>query len=475
MKIEILAEPSLEFAYASRHIDPRFGIDIYGPADLATVGKRVVRVGIVGSPSDIDGVARWLERCREPIAGKASNLTNIFPEFPGFCDDKAFHATVVLNGRLQRTIPERKLGELAGLLPDAAARQATELYLAELSALDEEPDCDVVICARPAALPEHAAIPRQNYSGPTPIQTNFHDYLKAKAMIHRQPLQVIKRETWDAAYKPPRVEAGQIRRSLQDEASRAWNIHTALYYKAGGVPWRLSRDSTDLATCYVGVAFYRSDAHGNLHTSIAQVFNERGDGVIVRGAQVRVPKEDRQPHLTQDDSRALLDAALDRYYQEHKTMPARVVLHKSSAYSDGERRGLWEAAEKNRIAVLELLWLPSTESTRVFRSGTYAPLRGTMLSVGEQHHSLYTTGSVPFYRCYPGWYVPQPLGLRLIDTESSPTSLAEEILALTKMNWNQTRLDGRLPITLLTAEKVGQILRHVTADQKVAARYAYYM
>jgi hypothetical protein len=33
-----------------------------------------------------------------------------------------------------------------------------------------------------------------------------------------------------------------------------------------------------LTTCYVGVAFYRNDDDITLDTSVAQVFNERGDG-----------------------------------------------------------------------------------------------------------------------------------------------------------------------------------------------------
>lgn len=47
---------------------------------------------------------------------------------------------------------------------------------------------------------------------------------------------------------------------------------------------------------------------------------------------------------------------------------------------------------------------------------------------------------------------------RLVETESSPEHLAEELLALTKMNWNQTQLDARMPITLRTADRVGEIL-----------------
>jgi hypothetical protein len=72
-------------------------------------------------------------------------------------------------------------------------------------------------------------------------------------------------------------------RSRQDEASRAWNLHVALYYKAGGTPWRLRRASTDLATCFVGVSFYRAAGSVTLDTAVAHILNERGDGVIVRG------------------------------------------------------------------------------------------------------------------------------------------------------------------------------------------------
>lgn len=42
----------------------------------------------------------------------------------------------------------------------------------------------------------------------------------------------------------------------------------------------------DLTTCQVGIAFYRSDDGNALDTSVAQVFNERGGGVIVRGVHL---------------------------------------------------------------------------------------------------------------------------------------------------------------------------------------------
>ena len=98
-----------------------------------------------------------------------------------------------------------------------------------------------------------------------------------------------------------------------------------------------------------------------------------------------------------------------------------------------------------------------------------------MLSLDDQRHLLYTHGSVPFYSTYPGLYVPVPLAFRTIDCESSPAQLADELLALTKMNWNQTQLNTRKPITLETSKRVGDILRRLSADIQPQARYAFYM
>jgi len=43
------------------------------------------------------------------------------------------------------------------------------------------------------------------------------------------------------------------------------------------------------------------------------------------------------------------------------------------------------------------------------------------------------------------------------------------------MNWNQARLDARLPITLCTAEQVKRVLRFCRPNQAVATRFAQYM
>jgi hypothetical protein len=476
VKLTVLDEPPLEFSGGTRHIDPRHGIADYGPADATNTAVRAIRVGIVGTASSIQGLRRWMDGCRQPIAAKDSRLGRLFVPFPGFDTHAGFRSTLVWDSRLERPIRDRDLKRLADLAPQDAVTAAVDLYAAELEVLDEEPGCDVVLIARPEHLPERPAPevdPEAPWKKTRPAEPvdDFRALLKAVAMRYSRPIQIIRRSTWDPSFSPP----GGDKPRLQDEATRAWNLHTALYYKAGGVPWRLPRASTDLDSCFVGVTFYRSGDNTTLETSVAQVFNQRGDGVIVRGAAAKVSYHDKQPHLAQADAHALLTDALSRYRKEHRHLPARVVLHKTSSYTPEEIDGFRAAVDDADIDTAELLWFPAHDPVRLFRPAAHPPLRGTLFSLDAGHHILYTRGSVPFYGTYPGMYIPTPLSFRMIETESSPEHLAEELLALTKMNWNQTQLDGRAPITLRTADRVGQILRHLSPLDRPQGRYAFYM
>lgn len=477
MKLSLIDEPDLEFAYGSRHTDPRRGISYYGPADLDSSGPRTIRVGMIGTQEAIDGVKRWLDRCRSPIAAKKSHLTGLFMPFPGFETNAGFRSTIVWNSRLERAISASAMRKLDGLNPLSAIQAAVDLYAAELLALNEEPGCDVVIVCRPDDLPEQVMTngnPDKPWQDPKleSVGADFRALLKARSLRTSSPIQIIRRDTWDPSYKPKDRDE---RRGQQDEATKAWNLHTALYYKAGGMPWRMPRASQDLTSCFIGVAFYRSASGDTLQTSVAQVFNQRGDGVIVRGAPAQQSKTDRQPRLTELDAKDLLVQSLARYRTEHRTMPARVMVHKASSFTDAELKGFRAGADAEHIDTLELVWLPRRDSLRLFRSGDQPPLRGTLLSLSDERHALYTRGSVPLYKTYPGMYVPSPLPFRPADVDSSAESIASELLTLTKMNWNATQLDGRLPITLRTADSIGDILKHLPEGESPAPRYAYYM
>lgn len=483
MRIEILDEPELEFGGGQRHVDPRFGIATYGPADLGLDNAPTnIRLGLVGPRDQLDGLRWWIERCRQPIAAKDRKYPHLFPAFPGCDNDVGLFTTLTFTDRNCREVPDRALKRACGLPGELAVKAMVEAYMSELDAIAEDNRVDVIIVARPDTLDDihlaaqaakKGAESTANGSGKRrtagPVIANFHDLLKARALNRGKPLQILRRSTWDESAPPP------LNRSRQDEATRAWNLHVALYYKAGGVPWRLRRVSSDLPTCYVGVSFYRTAESDSLDTAVAHIFNERGDGVIVRGGTAHVSREDRQPHLLAIDANGLLLNALRVYRREHRTLPARVVIHKSSRFTADETAGFTAAADDRELHALDLIWITNSEEALIFRPGEAPPLRGTFMTLGSTEHMIYTKGSVDFYSTYPGMYVPRPLGLRPARLTISPRELGTEVLALSKVNWNQSRLDGRFPITLQTAEQVKHILRFCDPAQDIATRYAQYM
>ena len=87
MKAHVIDEPELEFRARNRHIDPRYGGAVHGPADAdAPSAPRDIPVGLVGPSSAVGGMRGWLERCQTRIEGKEAKpgQENLHQPFPGF-------------------------------------------------------------------------------------------------------------------------------------------------------------------------------------------------------------------------------------------------------------------------------------------------------------------------------------------------------------------------------------------------------
>jgi hypothetical protein len=452
--VTVLDEPVLEFGYSGRHIEQRAGVIEHGPADVEMAGRRTtIQIGLVAPADVLAEFPAYLERAGHGLPGKESRLRTLYPSFPGFAADCGFLCEMSCPMSARRPLSRERLKPVLEAESDAhKVERAVEICAAEVRTLVEATPVDVVIVVRPAGVPEGIANASQTGS-------NFRDLLKAALITTAQPIQVIRPNTWRD-------------QGVEDPATTAWNLFTALYYKAGGKPWRLARERDAVTRCFVGVSFTASESSDQLFASVAQIFNERGDGVVVRGGLAERSQADRQPHLSRSDAGDLLRQALKRYRDEHRTSPAAVTVHKTSSFSDG----FLSAAADERLDGCELVWLTESDNAFLVRGSKYhSPLRGTLMSLSTDEHVLYTHGSVPFYKTYPGLYVPHPIGVRPCVIERTIQEIAAELLALTKLNWNRARMDARAPITLLTASRVGEILRHVPLDVAPAPRYSHYM
>ena len=346
------------------------------------------------------------------------------------------------------------------------------MFFNHIKFIAQNKEVDLIICVVPKSFENKIVIEvaieeeleeRIDVEEKPELEINFRRALKAKTMFLGKPLQLIRE------YSLTNPKRGQ------DEATKAWNFCTALYYKAiRTVPWKLKRDINLPMVCYVGISFYRSRDKKSIQTSLAQIFNEKGNGVILRGTPVEIDKKDRQPHLSDKQAYDLLSSALKEYKFALETQPARLVLHKSSNYNVAELDGFRKAVNEADISSYDFITIKETD-IRFFRDGFYPPQRGSMFSLSDTSHILYTRGSVDYYKTYPGLYIPSPLEIRAVEIDSSPNVICEEILALSKMNWNNTQFDGKYPITIACARKVGEIMKYLNETDKPQIRYAFYM
>jgi hypothetical protein len=492
MKIELLQpEPDLQFGNEGRCPDIRFGIGHFGAFDFAEAkGPRQIRIGLVGTDETLTPLTEWLERCRYEIPAKISNQPRLYVPFPGFDTNHSFHSKLIWDKNEFRTVTIPS--SITGLKKfNEKISKIVDLYVEEINYAIEKSGAQVVLCApsiphlrqtthsihyeAEEETPPSDSDPDDSSNDYTETSHfDFHDLLKARSLHLRRPLQIVLPATYDETRLSEQKKF--INRDQQDEATRAWNIFTALYYKAHGIPWRMMRRESDERTCFLGVSFFRTLDRKKIYASSAQVFNELGDGVIVRGGLAYEDKDDRTLHLDNDGAYKLALKALEAFKLEHKHYPARVVVHKSSSFTQDEFDGFVRYFKEKEIDSIDCVYVRESD-TRLFRPDTYPPLRGTLWHLEEKRAVLYTKGSVPFYETWPGKYPPLSVGLNCEYAQRPVRDIARECLELTKMNWNNTRFDGQLPITLRAARQVGKILKYLDGEDtsKVSQSYRFYM
>jgi len=494
--IECLPEPELLFGRSTTGIDPRRMMAKVGAVDSGVV--RSLRIGLVGPADEVQLARRWLPQLNSMSVAKEKSASR-FRDWPGA--QAAFGVTFVVEERFVRQIDGDRL-TLALSRPSRheSFEELLELFDSKIQSLfgDIRPDC-IIVCLPDAAADFRISNPRLSMRerdalerlqreeedeqlslfNPSPEELKaaeelrtqaedllfrtFYRALKARIMTHQNPVpvQVIRRDTF--------VRPGNEGQSI---ATRAWNLSTSLYYKAGHEPWRPTGLPDN--TCFVGISFHHLKRREGdiMYASVAQAFSNEIEPFALKGSTLpHDQRRNRQPYLNAAQARQLINDVLDKYESQAGVLPARVVVHKTSLYQPEEEAGFKGGAE-TRVSACDLVWMRST-SFRLLRKGYQEPWRGTFCTIGKEYY-LFTSGYVPWWEEYPGPHIPSPLQIGACG-ESDIAQRAREILALTKMNWNSSDGIGRHPITVSFARKVGLLMTELSDNQTPNPSYRFYM
>jgi hypothetical protein len=497
----LIPEPNLIFAGKHTCEDPKTGLLAFGPYSKTDATRRTeVRIGVVGPAEAIDRALNLVERMCAAIPHSDKLDALLHPSFPGVNDCDPFQVQFITQPVWCRSMRPADVARVENhpefparikLLIDAVAAEVDAL-----SKLDVPPD--VVLVVMTEKLEKQCRVGIAQHDREQREATDDEDDLEdvteqvggdgaedgeedeeeekhareTEARSFRRGLKAACLDVLPTQLLWHRTLAGG--RGIQDLATLAWNLTVALLYKARIVPWRLA-DVIEGA-CFVGISFFRPDEADakTLQTSVAQAFTDRGEGFVLQGKTFQwdaKKQKEKAPHLKREDAQELLERVLKLYADQVHGSPRRLIIHKTSRFTEAERKG-FEAA----LGGISEYALVTIGRRGIFslRPGNKATLRGTAVDFGQKRGLIYTSGYVPFLRCYPGFRVPQPLEI-MENWGSLPfREVAADLMRLTKLNWNTAAFNCVDPITLAFARRIGDILKMAKTDNP-AMQYRYYM
>jgi hypothetical protein len=528
MKIELLKEPLIEFGNDFLSDDPKLGLSIGGFFSSTNKGHRSeIHLGMIGTNENLEQAIDWIKQFESPIESIASKSKNkkkyntriengevidytdeeswlfaeefeaekesedeisepinklLNPDFIGFNEETNLKCCFVNDDTNNKSVKFATLNEIlkntdynnfdkAVKICDLYIKAYEDLLVNNIST---KPDICIIVI--PSNVFKKLSSIKYNKKGQN---FNLRRYLKAQLLIYSSkiPVQIILEDTLTKKKK-----------SLQDMSMQAWNFIVSSYYKNNCTPWTLTLKDKD--TCFIGISFHKvlNEDSNLIRSSIAQAFNYEGKGIVFIGKPFEwdMDKMDTPaPHLSYSYAMEMIVKVIKQYKKINRNQaPARVVVHKTTDFwntainkdyaeveglKDGIRDFLGEDVEIDLVTI-------KNSSIKLFRErGKYPVMRGTLIHQDRATGILYTTGYIPYYETYPGLYVPHPLEVSIYEGESTLRTVCEEILALTKLNFNNCNYYDSYPITIRFSQKVGEIVQYSDNSENLPNQYYYYM
>ena len=469
----VLEEPHLSFDPVDRqqlHRHPLLGLRGHGPYSERAFSSAhsQVRVALLAPRRDLPllkGQLNELVREQQPVERR-----EYLPPWPGFAN--AFRCAIgPADSSAQHSLPD-SLDQDLQKAESASAHLASEMVegLRRLSMVRDR--FDVVVFYLPDRY--------RGYFEDRERGFDLHDAVKAGAARLGLSTQIIT---------PKALE-------YRCRASVCWRLGTALYAKAGGVPWKLA-DSDPLpedSTAYIGLSYAlraRTDGKTAFVTCCSQVFDADGAGMDFVAYDVGQGVDPRNPYLSEEDMRLIMSRSLALYQDRHAgRVPTRIVVHKQTPFQKQELAGCVDAWGATRDLECVNITRPPWRGVSLDRpkqggpkaQPAYAVPRGTVLQLDGRSALTWVAGNARaatldghtnYLQGKKG--TPRPL-LLTRDLGAGPLQdTARDVLRLSKMDWNNDSLYDGVPCTIRFAQILARTIKHMPDLEPVPYDYRLFM
>lgn len=481
--LKYINEPFLTFGNSQKAIDPRDGLMLFGPFDQMKI-KGMKNIGIIGTKELRSNMISYLRKIHSPILNSDTNIAR--PNFPGL--ETIFGISVNFNNIIQIDIREDEINKYLKYTDShQRVHNWVNLYVNPLISYTEKEEMPVDIWfvvipeviyqfgrpnSRIAKSEENINIGlkkqdrnsdqmslffqeendslREAYE----FEVNFHNQLKAKILSSKIVTQIIRKSK--IAYEDISTEK-QIEEERKFDTAKAWNISNTLYYKLGGLPWKLG-DVRD-GVCYLGLVYKKveSDSKNKNACCAAQMFLDSGDGMVFRGnvGPWWNPKSG-EFHLSEQDAFEIISQSLESYHSKFGEYPKEIFIHAKTYFDDVEWKGFEEAVQgKSKIIGIRIR---ENNTFKLYRNFQYCVPRGTMLQYDDMKSFLWTKGFIPRFKTQIGLETPNPIDIAITRGDADIDTVCKDILSLTKLNYNACIYGDGVPVTLKFADSIGEIL-----------------
>ena len=308
---------------------------------------------------------------------------------------------------------------------------------------------------------------------------DLHDYLKAYCAEKKVTSQLIREKTIKDT-------------TLQCQIN--WWLSLSYFVKSFRTPWVI--DNTDKTTAFAGIGYSvesKKEDKGHIILGCSHIYSSNGEGLKYKLSKVNDKIEwiKKKPHLSYDDAYEFGKNVVNLFYESMNEIPKRVVIHKRTFYTEDEKQGILDSLLDNeKIENVDLIEINFEDkiryvSSKISKGKTkidgYSVSRGTCIQLNDKEALLYAHGVIPSvknpkYNFYPGGrYIPKPLKIIKHYGNGSLEQIANEILGLTKMNWNSLNMYSQMPATIDSSNKIARIGKLIQNRDKIEYDYRYFI